>query len=94
MLEWHIKKVLEQSDYRSYQAFVFVYDVTNHTTFNNVNSWMQEIDLYAAREDMIKVLVGNKCDLEDKKCVNFQTAKVLFILLVRCTIYIYILTYC
>jgi Ras-related protein Rab-1A len=44
-------------------------------TFTNVKQWLQEIDRYAS-EGVNKLLVGNKCDLEDKKAVDFTTADV------------------
>ena len=45
---------------------MIVYDVTNRESFNNVRSWMQEIDNYA-QKDVNILLVGNKNDLEEKR---------------------------
>ena len=39
-----------------------VYDVTNMESFKNVKRWLTEIDKYA-RENVNKLLVGNKMDL-------------------------------
>ena len=44
-------------------------------SFNNVKTWLSEIDKYAT-DKVNKLLVGNKCDLVVKKVVDFQTAKV------------------
>lgn len=52
-----------------------VYDVTDQESFNNVKQWLNEIDRYAS-ENVNKLLVGNKCDLTDKKVVSYETAKV------------------
>jgi GTPase SAR1 family protein len=54
-----------------------VYDVTDQETFNNVKQWLQEIDRYAS-EGVNKLLVGNKSDLTDKKVVDSNAAKVIF----------------
>ena len=40
-----------------------------------MKTWLQEIDRYAST-NVCKLLVGNKCDLTNKKVVDFTTAKV------------------
>lgn len=44
-------------------------------TFQNVKTWLQEIDRYAS-QNVCKLLVGNKCDLANKRAVNFDRAQV------------------
>jgi len=51
-----------------------VYDVTDAESFNNVKQWLNEIDRYAC-ENVNKLLVGNKCDLVQKKVVEYESAK-------------------
>ena len=41
-----------------------MYDITNLDSFNNVKRWLTEIDKYA-RENVNKLLVGNKSDLAE-----------------------------
>lgn len=43
-----------------------VYDVTDRDSFNSIKSWISEIEKYA-KEGVIRILVGNKCDLKDQR---------------------------
>lgn len=48
--------------YRGAHGAILVYDVTRRETFQRLDSWIQELDVYATRPDMVKMLVGNKID--------------------------------
>ena len=48
---------------------MLVYDVTNEKSFNNTLKWMRNIEEHA-NEDVEKILVANKCDLEDKRQIS------------------------
>ena len=52
-----------------------VYDVTDQESFNNVKQWLSEIDRYAS-DNVNKLLVGNKCDLDANRVVSYETGKV------------------
>lgn len=52
-----------------------VYDTTDMETFTNLKQWLEEISRYAC-DNVNKLLVGNKCDLTDKRAVDENTAKV------------------
>jgi GTPase SAR1 family protein len=52
-----------------------VYDVTDQESFDNVRTWLSEIDRYA-NENVNKLLVGNKADMAGKKVIDTQTAQV------------------
>jgi Ras-related protein Rab-1A len=53
---------------------VIVYDVTDRETFEHVKNWMLDIDKFA-KENVLRFLVGNKCDLEHKRVVSFEQGK-------------------
>ena len=41
----------------------------------NVKIWLENIDLYAPA-DVVKLLVGSKCDLTDERQIDYLIAKV------------------
>jgi len=67
-------RTITSSYYRGAHGIIVVYDVTDQVSFNNVKQWMQEIQRYAC-DSVCRLLVGNKCDLVEKKMVDTTTAK-------------------
>lgn len=53
------------------QGIIIVYDVTDRETFDNVRTWINEIEKYS-QAGVCKILVGNKCDMEDRRQVTFE----------------------
>ncbi len=51
-----------------------VYDITDPDSFNNINSWLIEIEKNA-NKNVYKFLVGNKCDLEDMRKISYEQGK-------------------
>lgn len=64
-----------QHYYRNVHAVVFVYDVTNQGTFDNMPSWIEECDRHSLTKDLPRILVGNKCDMKDSIVVNTHHAQ-------------------
>ncbi|KAJ6239879.1 ras-related protein rabd2a-like [Anaeramoeba flamelloides] len=67
-------RTITSSYYRGAHGIIVVYDTTDLDSFNNVKTWLQEIDRYAS-ENVNKLLVGNKSDLVSKRVVEHETAK-------------------
>jgi len=61
-------RTLTSSYYRGAQGVVMVYDVTRRDSFENLEQWLKEVQLYSPNngEGVVKLLVGNKVDLERK----------------------------
>ncbi|XP_055389758.1 ras-related protein Rab-10 [Condylostylus longicornis] len=57
------------SYYRGAMGIMLVYDITNEKTFENIVKWLRNIDEHA-NEDVEKMILGNKCDITDKRVVS------------------------
>ncbi|CAF4127702.1 unnamed protein product, partial [Adineta steineri] len=51
-----------------------IYDATNRESFENLNNWLDEINNHGGKHVM-KLIIGNKCDLAGQKEVNFDKAE-------------------
>jgi len=60
--------------YRSAMGVLLVYDVTDDKSFANIKNWIRNIEQHAS-ENINKVLVGNKCDLGDKRIIDTARGK-------------------
>ena len=67
-------KTLPAYYYRGVHGIFLVYDVTEKYSFNNLNTWLNEIEKYA-NKNVLKVLIGNKTDLEDKRVISYNQGK-------------------
>jgi len=55
--------------YRNVHAIVYVYDITNLASFENLPGWISECDRHVLDQNLPRVLVGNKCDVSNDQIV-------------------------
>ena len=57
--------------YKNSVCALVVYDISSRDSFNNVTSWIEDCKNQSPKT-IFMVLVGNKCDLEDKRKVTTE----------------------
>ena len=60
--------------YKNSVCALVVYDISSRDSFNNVTSWIEDCKNQSPKT-IFMVLVGNKCDLEDKRQVSYEEGK-------------------
>lgn len=55
-------RTLTPSYYRDAQGAILVYDVSNYGSFVKLEMWLNELETYSTRNNLIKMVVGNKVD--------------------------------
>lgn len=64
--------------YRGAMGIMLVYDVNNERSFENIKNWIRNIEENASA-DVEKMLLGNKCDLADRRQVSKERGEQLAI---------------
>merc|ERR1711920_371775 len=59
-------RTITNAYYRGAMGILMVFDVSDRETFASVRNWMSNIQMYAS-QDVNKILVGNKCDIDASK---------------------------
>ena len=67
-------KNIISSYYRGAHGILLLYDITDKDSFKNLNNWLIEIERNASK-NVLRILIGNKCDLEDKREISFNQGK-------------------
>jgi len=62
---------ITRSYYRGAAGALLVYDITRRETFTHLTSWLEESRQHAS-ENMTIMLIGNKCDDEEKRAVTTE----------------------
>ncbi|XP_046381679.1 ras-related protein Rab-8B-like isoform X1 [Haliotis cracherodii] len=55
--------------YRGAMGIMLVYDITNEKSFENIRNWIRNIEEHASK-DVEKMILGNKCDMNDRRQVS------------------------
>jgi Ras-related protein Rab-8A len=69
-------RTITNAYYRGAMGILLVYDVTDERSFNNVRNWIRNTEQFAS-EGVDKILVGNKCDMAEKRVVERERAQAL-----------------
>jgi Ras-related protein Rab-1A len=67
-------KNIISSYYRGAHGILLLYDVTDKESFKNISNWLIEIEKNASK-NILRILIGNKCDLEDKRVITHAQGK-------------------
>ena len=67
-------KSITSSYYRGAHGIILVYDITDNDSFRNIEKWLGDIERYGLK-DVNKLLIGNKCDLTEKRVVEYEKGK-------------------
>ncbi|XP_023811563.1 ras-related protein Rab-8B [Oryzias latipes] len=55
--------------YRGAMGIMLVYDICNEKSFDNIKNWIRNIEEHAS-SDVEKMILGNKCDMTDRRQVS------------------------
>jgi len=62
------------SYYRGAHGLIIVYDITSMDSFNSIKKWLVDVERFAS-PTVLKLIVGNKCDLASRRAVDYKVAK-------------------
>ncbi|KAM3128247.1 hypothetical protein pb186bvf_019666 [Paramecium bursaria] len=62
-------KGIARAYYKGAVGALMIYDITDSTSFQSIKRWQDEVQQHA-KENIVLMLVGNKCDLEQNRKVT------------------------
>eukprot|EP00756_Hemistasia_phaeocysticola_P055834 Hpha_TRINITY_DN31826_c0_g1::TRINITY_DN31826_c0_g1_i1::g.29990::m.29990/K07910/RAB18; Ras-related protein Rab-18 len=68
-------RTLTSSYYRGAQGVILVYSINDRESFTHIGTWLREVDRFKTFDDVAKLLVGNKKDLEEERKVSREEAQ-------------------
>ena len=60
-------RTLTSSYYRGCHGVILVFDVNERESFTHLQQWLEELDLYSTTQHSVKLLVGNKIDVQQRE---------------------------
>ena len=63
-------------------GIMLVYDITNEKSFDNIKNWIRNIEEHASA-DVEKMILGNKCDMNDRRQVITNNNTVRYRILIK-----------
>lgn len=65
-------RTLTPSYYRDAQGAILVFDVSSYSTFGKLETWLNELDTYSTKSNIVKMIVGNKIDVDHREVTREQ----------------------
>lgn len=67
---------ITQTYYKGAAGIILAYSVADSRSFNNIMNWIKQIDNNSS-EDVCKLLIGTKSDLNEERQVTYEEGNVL-----------------
>jgi Ras-related protein Rab-1A len=67
-------RTIISSYYKGAHGILLIFDLTETESFESLKNWLIEIEKNA-NKNVIKLLIGNKCDLDDQRAISFEKGK-------------------
>jgi len=67
-------RALSTAYYRQCHGILLVYDVNGKESFDHLDSWMGEVDMFTNRQQVTILLVGNKTDINNRQ-ISIEEAR-------------------
>ena len=64
-------KTITRTYFKGAHGAIIVYDITNRSSYNNVHSWVQDVEKYSTL-GITKLLIGNKWDDTTNRKVTYE----------------------
>lgn len=59
--------------YRNLSGLIAIYDITEKQSFYHINKWIDKFRLINKNEDIPIIIVGNKIDLVNSRCISYNS---------------------